>query len=200
MKPILTLVFAGLFALPLSAQEAAEPVPTMPGPSIFIDGTDVDLKQFLWKNRPLVVFADSANDPRFVQQMELLRARSDALAEGTRLYGFFPLAEELVIVPQDDGHGVVLDTAAHRDGLPAVYNRYVAVKAGTPEQDHLRWSRFRELDPDTMFLTVSDAVFPFLREYGRQVGGEDSTYSAHMKDARFTIPNAGLLASEQGPL
>lgn len=65
----------------------------------------------------------------------------------------------------------------------------------TPEQDHLRWSRFRDLDPDTMFLTVSDAVFPFLREYGRQVGGEDSTYSAHMKDARFTIPNAGLLAT-----
>ncbi len=65
----------------------------------------------------------------------------------------------------------------------------------TPEQDHLRWSRFRDLDPDTMFLTVSDAVFPFLREYGRQVGGEDSTYSAHMKDARFTIPNASLLAT-----
>ncbi|APE43353.1 hypothetical protein BOO69_07930 [Sulfitobacter alexandrii] len=69
---------------------------------------------------------------------EVVESRSDALAEGTRLYGFFPLAEELVIVPQDDGHGVVLDTAAHRDGLPAVYNRYVAVKAGTPEQDHLR--------------------------------------------------------------
>lgn len=64
-----------------------------------------------------------------------------------------------------------------------------------PHQEVLRWSRFKELDPDAMFLTVSEQVFPFLREYGRQVGGEDSTYSAHMKDARFTIPNAGLLST-----
>jgi len=33
-------------------------------------------------------------------------------------------------------------------------------------------------------------VFPFLRA----LGGEGSTYSQHMKDARFTIPNANLLA------
>ena len=33
-------------------------------------------------------------------------------------------------------------------------------------------------------------VFPFLRE----LGGEDSTYSHHMRDARFTIPTPALLA------
>lgn len=53
----------------------------MGDPAIVIDGSDIDLKQFLWKNRPLVVFADSPNDPRFIQQIELLNARLGELAE-----------------------------------------------------------------------------------------------------------------------
>jgi len=77
MKHFLSVVFAGLIALPVLADEVA----VVPDPSIFIEGTDVDLNEFLWKNRPIVVFADSENDPRFVQQMELLRARADELAE-----------------------------------------------------------------------------------------------------------------------
>ena len=65
----------------------------------------------------------------------------------------------------------------------------------TPEQEGLRWSSFKQLAPEPLFRTVSEGVFPFLRAYGKQVGGADSTYSAHMKDARFTIPTAGLLAT-----
>jgi len=34
------------------------------------------------------------------------------------------------------------------------------------------------------------AVFPFLR----LIGGDDSTYSHHMRDARFTIPTPALLS------
>ena len=81
MKPILTFVFTCLFASPLVAQEANGTLTDTAAPSIFVDGTDVDLKQFLWINRPLIVFADSPNDPRFVQQMDLLTARSDELAQ-----------------------------------------------------------------------------------------------------------------------
>ena len=33
-------------------------------------------------------------------------------------------------------------------------------------------------------------MFPFLRT----LGGDESTYAHHMKDARFTIPTPGLLA------
>ena len=36
----------------------------------------------------------------------------------------------------------------------------------------------------SMFEVVGEHVFPFLRT----LGGESSTYAAHMKDARFTIP------------
>jgi len=58
------------------------------------------------------------------------------------------------------------------------------------EQQQLRWSRFKELgDPASMYKVVGEQVFPFLRE----LGGEESAYSTHMQDARFTIPTPGLL-------
>jgi type I restriction enzyme M protein len=60
---------------------------------------------------------------------------------------------------------------------------------GRPYED-LRWSRFRHFAPADMYDIVAEHVFPFLRT----LGGEGSTYAAHMKDARFTIPNAALLA------
>ena len=40
-----------------------------------------DLSEFQWKKRPVVVFADSENDPAFIEQMEFLREREDALLE-----------------------------------------------------------------------------------------------------------------------
>jgi type I restriction enzyme M protein len=56
--------------------------------------------------------------------------------------------------------------------------------------DDLRWSRFRHFAPAEMFAVMDQHVFPFLRE----LGGDDSTYAHHMKDARFTIPTPALLA------
>jgi type I restriction enzyme M protein len=61
--------------------------------------------------------------------------------------------------------------------------------AGSPYTD-LRWSRFKDREPGEMFATVAERVFPFLR----QIGGDDSTYSHHMRDARFTIPTPALLS------
>ncbi|MEU8314181.1 class I SAM-dependent DNA methyltransferase [Micromonospora sp. NPDC048887] len=56
--------------------------------------------------------------------------------------------------------------------------------------DDLRWSHFKGTAPVEMFEIVGERVFPFLRT----LGGDGSTYSDHMKDARFTIPNPALLA------
>jgi type I restriction enzyme M protein len=61
---------------------------------------------------------------------------------------------------------------------------------GRNYQDY-RWSRFKNFAADEMFTVVSQHIFPFLRQ---GLSGEDSTYAHHMRDARFTIPNAGLLA------
>ena len=54
----------------------------------------------------------------------------------------------------------------------------------------LRWSRFKNQAPSEMFKVVDEHVFPFLRT----MGSDGSTYSHHMKDARFTIPTPALLS------
>jgi len=65
-----------------------------------------------------------------------------------------------------------------------------------PDQDHLRWSRFKETAPDQMFETVREEVFPYIKGLGSNGDGEgDSTYSHHMKDALFMIPTPRVLAS-----
>lgn len=48
--------------------------------SVF-EATTVNIEDMIWRARPVVVFADSPNDPVFRQQMDLLAARSDDLAE-----------------------------------------------------------------------------------------------------------------------
>jgi hypothetical protein len=39
------------------------------------DAANVTLDDFMWTNRPVVVFADSPADPRFAEQMQLLTSR-----------------------------------------------------------------------------------------------------------------------------
>ncbi|EDY43094.1 type I restriction-modification system subunit M N-terminal domain-containing protein [Streptomyces sp. SPB074] len=56
----------------------------------------------------------------------------------------------------------------------------------------LRWSVFINESPENMLTRVRDGVFPWLRT----LGGEDSTYAHHMKDARFTITTSNLLTNE----
>ena len=62
-------------------------------------------------------------------------------------------------------------------------------KGGGRSYADLRWSRFKHFAPAEMYSVVGEHVFPFLRT----LGGDDSTYAHHMKDARFTIPTPGLL-------
>ena len=66
------------------------------------------------------------------------------------------------------------------------------------DQEHLRWSRFKDAAPEQMFATVRDEVFPFIKSLGRNGGDEaegDSTYSHHMKDALFMMPTPRVLAN-----
>jgi type I restriction enzyme M protein len=56
--------------------------------------------------------------------------------------------------------------------------------------EDFRWSHFKNFAPAEMFTVIAEHVFPFLRN----LGGDESTYAHHMKDARFTIPTPALLA------
>ncbi|WP_372635209.1 N-6 DNA methylase [Alcanivorax jadensis] len=66
------------------------------------------------------------------------------------------------------------------------------------DQDYLRWSRFKDAAPESMFNTVRDEVFPFIKTLGNK-GEEDgeggSTYTHHMKDALFMMPTPRVLVN-----
>jgi type I restriction enzyme M protein len=65
-----------------------------------------------------------------------------------------------------------------------------------PDQEALRWSRFKETAAENMFETMRDDVFPFIKTLGQNGDGEaDSTYTHHMKDALFMMPTARVLSS-----
>ncbi len=68
----------------------------------------------------------------------------------------------------------------------------------TADQDTLRWSRFKDAAPESMFETVRDDVFPFMKTLGgtgEADGERGSTYTHHMKDALFMMPTARVLAN-----
>jgi hypothetical protein len=86
-------------------------------------------------------------------------SRAEGLETGTRLYGYLPMAETLVIRPELTANGVFVDRSPHRDGLALVYNTYVAVKPGTAHDDDLR----SLLQP---LLATSYLLFDWLADNG----------------------------------
>lgn len=64
--------------------------------------------------------------------------RAADLPEGTRLYGFYPMGEELVIDAKVLDGGVVVDAAPHRAKLPPIYNRYYPIAGERSHDDELR--------------------------------------------------------------
>ncbi len=69
---------------------------------------------------------------------EVVESRCDTVAVGTRMYGFYPLAEEMIMEPEVQGDGIILDRAAHRAELPVVYNRYSIAKPRSASEEHLQ--------------------------------------------------------------
>jgi type I restriction enzyme M protein len=90
----------------------------------------------------------------------------------------------LLFIRRLDELQTLAENKANRTGKPV--QRPIFPRPG----DERRWKNLKQVGPNEMFVTVSEKVFPFLRT----IGGEGSTYSQHMKDARFTIPNAALLS------
>ncbi|MGX9356626.1 DUF4174 domain-containing protein [Roseobacteraceae bacterium S113] len=70
----LALVLAG----PVGAQDSATQDPEL---GVIQPAEDVELSALLWAKRPIIVFADSEADPRFVQQMQFIERELEALSE-----------------------------------------------------------------------------------------------------------------------
>ncbi|OGI00683.1 MAG: DNA methyltransferase [Candidatus Melainabacteria bacterium GWF2_37_15] len=75
----------------------------------------------------------------------------------------------------------------------------------TPEQNHLRWSVFKDFDAEKMHTTLMVEVFPFIKNLGNkpdentdaseenQENKYESSFTRYMKDAIFMIPTPALL-------
>lgn len=73
----LALVLPIFISPALAAEEQVEATE----PPLIIDGETADLSEYLWTNRPVIVFSDSPADPRYVQQLELLNALPEDLRD-----------------------------------------------------------------------------------------------------------------------
>jgi hypothetical protein len=58
---------------------------------------------------------------------EVIASNHPAVANGERLFGYFPMATHLVIEASDVSKRGLRDAAAHRQGVAAVYNAYARV-------------------------------------------------------------------------
>lgn len=79
VKPILALCIAALWPLMVAAQQAPTAVISKPAPYGPQPATEVSIEGMLYHQRPVVVFADSPQDPNFLRQMELLQRDLPAL-------------------------------------------------------------------------------------------------------------------------
>ena len=76
MRKLIVLSFLALTSMSLVA-DTARATDGSPEDGIILDGESVDLNEFLWIKRPIVVFADNASDPRFIEQMNFITDRLD---------------------------------------------------------------------------------------------------------------------------
>ncbi len=81
MKIRLIHLIAAALASVLSPMAFAQDATAAEQPGLIRDAADTPLDAFLWTARPIVVFADTPADPRFQQQIDMLKAEMDMLVE-----------------------------------------------------------------------------------------------------------------------
>ena len=79
MKHLLTTALLALTPLAAAAEDTALDR-WREDPMQVFEASEISLEDLVWEVRPVVVFAQSPNDPLFSQQMDLLRAEMDELA------------------------------------------------------------------------------------------------------------------------
>lgn len=142
----LTLGIATLFGPALAAQEAGDGgVETtlsagltddavslwQSEPNRIFDASEVNLEDFHWIARPVVVFGESPDDPNFVRQMEFLASRPEDLAERDIL---------LIVDTDPSADGMIREMLRPRGFMLAILGKDGQVKLRKP----LPWS-LREL-------------------------------------------------------
>lgn len=73
--------------------------------------------------------------------------------------------------------------------IPLEYRDKPDAKNFAVDKSTLRWSNFTRMQAEEMLAHVQNKVFPFLKD----MNGEESQFTHHMKNAVFIIPKAALL-------
>lgn len=82
LSTLVTLAFLGGTAGSFASDATLTPVEKwQEDRTLIFDASEVVLEDFLWIARPVVIFADSPNDPAFKSQLELLEDRNEELVE-----------------------------------------------------------------------------------------------------------------------
>ena len=116
MPKTLTLVFLSFLAA-LGVAGPAMSQDDLSRDELILPGSSVKLEDFMWIKRPLVVFADSPADPRYVQQMEYITERLDDLDR----------RDVVVLTDTDKG----ADTALRKELRPRGFMLVLIGKDGT---------------------------------------------------------------------
>jgi NADPH:quinone reductase-like Zn-dependent oxidoreductase len=66
---------------------------------------------------------------------DVVETRSSQVAVGDRYWGYYPIGSHLVVTPSQASSRGFVDAAAHRHGLPGVYNQY---ERASPDHGHPR--------------------------------------------------------------
>ncbi len=93
----------------VAGQSAAE-APDATDPMAPRDAVGLTIEEFKWIARPVIVFADTPNDPRFIEQMQLLAARPEPLIE----------RDVVIIIDTDPAANSAIRTALRPRGFALV--------------------------------------------------------------------------------
>ncbi|MFK7958818.1 MAG: DUF2855 family protein [Lysobacterales bacterium] len=130
----------------------------------------------------------------------VVKSTTGDVAEGERLFGFFPMASHLLMSPGRNNAQIVEDTIDHRQALPRVYNQYFRTAA-----DPLYQARFEAQQAlyKPLFITafVADDFLADEQFFGaKQVlissaSSKTAMAIAHLLGARAEVSCIGLTSS-----
>ncbi len=70
---------------------------------------------------------------------DVVASRAEGITDGERVYGYLPMSTHLVVTPERVSRTGFVDAAAHRAGLPPVYNQYTRIAdRATRHDEHVQ--------------------------------------------------------------
>ncbi|MBR0437526.1 MAG: SAM-dependent DNA methyltransferase [Clostridia bacterium] len=83
------------------------------------------------------------------------------------------------------------DNELRKEANAAAFDMEVVDPTFDAEHQNCRWHNFRHYDADSLFRTMTDDVFPFIKNDLH--AGKDTAFAKYMKDALFLVPTPRVL-------